>query len=734
MEDLKKQTAIRLAQEQQQQSQKQSQRPNHGFSGNHDAKDRAARATADPRQIGSSRPDQLHFATGRPRNTVRTETAAQHFQSRESSVVPHNPNTQDGAQAISAGRYYDQSSANTIGRKKGQNRQVITPPNVAGASHNGATRSPTRYQQDQRNWYQHPAPVPTMPVLSQPPSSQVFESPSHQALHSTAKSKLPHGLTVHELKEMTKARLQAEAAERHETEKHRQIRYDNQSIPPSDLESVPREAMGNLMNSDDHRSRVVQQQSKTVSDSRGSVPSLVQVHPLSAEQHQVARHPPQVSPLPPGLQHGYNRQLNSNASPYAECRGQDIGCAVGNRNQQESKMDTWETASVHSHNSTVASEYLGSESAFSGYAPQAEEASGAPFGRSRSYPVGNGGFTGAPEMPSYENTPNSALTSPGGSFFEVTVGAAPNRKRASTLSPRPGLTLLHEDRPFFSEQELGMPTFSASSRTLPIVTGNSFSPAAQAMPTDSPNVFGGTGVIGSATNDIFNRARTSSGGAANDIFNRARTSSGGASNDIFNRARTSSGGGANDIFNRARTSSTASLPAISHTAEEFALDRNSSAAVLTNQHLIGGAPIQEEVLNSATSSVLGSPILFNGSSSDLQSAATNGISSVFRDPSSMGLSVSDHSAILGAVDISSSQQNTRMDSFSSRVGSMDSFNDARARAAWNGSGSNVFLSGSGLMDNAASEETIGGDLASILKLSGAEERTEQDEFHTLRQF
>ena len=52
------------------------------------------------------------------------------------------------------------------------------------------------------------------PFTSFSPDGPHFSTTKTRNTSNTVKTKLPHGLTVHELKEMTKARLQSEAAEK----------------------------------------------------------------------------------------------------------------------------------------------------------------------------------------------------------------------------------------------------------------------------------------------------------------------------------------------------------------------------------------------------------------------------------------------------------------------------------------------------------------------------------------
>lgn len=291
----------------------------------------------------------------------------------------------------------------------------------------------------------HHRPVGEMPqmvnnqvynnVRYQPESQRQKPVSPHPSLDSVqqAKSKLPHGLTVSELKEMTKARLQAEALQ-----------------------------------------------------DRREVASTTPVPPFERA--------PSVSPHPGGMMHAPLRaRAHSSHSHYS----------------QDSRADTWENGSV----STVASDYLGSESAYGvGSFCGDERPSPCPFNRHPSFQPSPGGpvssFTDAP--PTDSVTFPGVLTSNGFHLDGQVGGYTPNRRRAATLSPKHGLGHLDEHRQVFVDGDApGLPSFSAS-----------------------------TGVL-------YPRGRGS--------FNNGR-------GHVM---------GNNFQPNRSRASSATSLPPISHTAEEF---------------------------------------------------------------------------------------------------------------------------------------------------------------------
>ena len=257
---------------------------------------------------------------------------------------------------------------------------------------------------------------------------------------------------------MTKARLQAEAAEHHDTEKQ-----GASSLYQSQQFQMIRERAsgGQDASSRDAASPYVHGQRGHFEAVGGHVsPLLVNKHitlkdtGLSVQSQRNA----------PGFQAGAAQQLSScppgfqsPPSPFASSRSHEPQISAGSQRESwpQTRMDGgWETASVASMNSTVGSEYLGSEAA---YTPQSEEIVGEiPFARSRTYPTS----AILAEKQMFESSPSFV---PSGSFFEHSGGFAPNRRRASTLSPRPGLTHLHEDRPLLvGGTELRIPSFDAS--------------------------------------------------------------------------------------------------------------------------------------------------------------------------------------------------------------------------------------------------------------------------------
>ena len=325
-----------------------------------------------------------------------------------------------------------------------------------------------------------------------------------------------------------------------------------------------------------------------------------------------------------------------------------------------------------SHNSTVASDYLGSESAFSsGYGGGLglngdESHPGLCLNRTQSHPV-----------PSRESTPTSLPSPLGSSYFDSSAAAmTSNRQRAVTLSPRPGLSLLHEDRPGFSDDALGIPSFSSSSRharqQLPSRSRRSFSPIMQKQGYFSD----GSGV------------------------GHGNTGAGVFSDAIYD--------------NRPRTSSAVSLPTISHTADEFALDgfAGNSSRCSSDGVIVGDTPVHEH----GTCSLARPGESFTSSSRYYGSGDLRPTPSIHRGERE-GVSAPPGLCHNGGI-VTGAFANPLI----ARTGIMDGMvnNNSRVRASTWVAGGDVFGT-SGLFESSL-DDTIAGDLASILKLSGAEEK------------
>ena len=243
------------------------------------------------------------------------------------------------------------------------------------------------------------------------------------------KPKLPHGLTVHELKQMTKARLQAEGPDTlSSNDKSRDFPLENRGMSPLDFDSLP-----------ETRDRTSSRDSGYCCNhinhgpvSSNPIPTMVQVN----QEYRDAEHgrQPQISPLPAIFQNAANAPVSAFNRP---------------------KADTWENLSVASE----FSENYGTESVYSVGVTSA-------YSQPIETNLFNQGSTLRGHAPSLmqedRNYPASAHTSPshGNRPFDATIGG--NRRRAMTHSPR--AVSIHEDRPILHTDELRIPSFSASAR------------------------------------------------------------------------------------------------------------------------------------------------------------------------------------------------------------------------------------------------------------------------------
>lgn len=256
------------------------------------------------------------------------------------------------------------------------------------------------------------------------PSNSHKGSDPNRLSASTTKSKLPHGLTVHELKEMTKARLQAEAAEKTDAER---------GLSPLHLEGSGSGELHEVVMSRDTTGRhdpvFVQQYPGAAQGEMGVilVPNMVHI--------QDGHRPPVTSfggrqfpssPLPPGM-HGIGHQQ------YMVAPDQSMESIVY---RTPARSETWDSASVASYNSTALSENLGSES----FADSDAFVSGNRT-RSFTYPAVQPvdlhppGLSAAPSN-SLSNLPSGYGSQPTLPAFDAAVGG--NRRRAVTLSPNTG--------------------------------------------------------------------------------------------------------------------------------------------------------------------------------------------------------------------------------------------------------------------------------------------------------
>jgi hypothetical protein len=289
------------------------------------------------------------------------------------------------------------------------------------------------------------------PSLNQPSNSHKGSDPNRLSA-STTKSKLPHGLTVHELKEMTKARLQAEAAEKNDAE---------QSLSPLPFEGS---GSGELHELPLYRDTTVRHDPVFVRQYAGAVHGEMGVILLP---NMV---PTQDGHRPPVTSFG-GRQLPTSPHPPA-MHGTGIGhqqFMVAPDQSMESmvyrtplRSETWDSASVASYNSTALSDNLGSESVVDSDAFISGNRT-----RSFTYPAVQPVDLHPPGLSAPPR--NSSLNLPsgyGGSqaalpAFDAAVGG--NRRRAVTLSPNTG-SILDDRAHYYGAQagrdQLQIPPFS----------------------------------------------------------------------------------------------------------------------------------------------------------------------------------------------------------------------------------------------------------------------------------
>lgn len=200
-----------------------------------------------------------------------------------------------------------------------------------------------------------------------------------------------------------------------------------------------------------------------------------------------------MSPLPPGPPGFQSLPSQTSLSSAPEVSRQS--------SWQQPGLEAWETGSVDTHNSTINSDYLGSESAY-----PMDEFGEIPFNRSRSYPVTPAGLDRQYDAPG-----NMAGNS---SYYEH---MNPNRRRAVTMSPRT-LSHLDEDRPSCG---------GVAGLSIPF-DSSSHNPAFRPSPIKDNGLSGYAGVsrtfsgpTGGTMRDVnfsFNRPRTASAPSVSSTF------------------------------------------------------------------------------------------------------------------------------------------------------------------------------------------------------------------------
>ena len=318
-----------------------------------------------------------------------------------------------------------------------------------------------------------------------------------QKEHLQRKQKLPHGLTVSELKEMTKARLQAEAAEKAMTDRNRDA-FDSRRMSPLDFDSVP-ETRERAPSRDSYQSNDIMHRGP---GSTSSIPSMVQVN---QQPRDVTGRQPQMSPLPAVFHNS------------------------GSISAFHQRTDARESVSVASHNSAALSENFGSESVYS----SGRGSVNVQLSESDTYPnqglllSGQQQGIGREEL-SYHSSQHASPNNGHLLYFDSAIGGT--RRRAMTSSPRP--ISIHEDHPIVYGDELRMPSFASPARNaLQSRPSGSYSPVRGYGPEECMSLHPGLAPLGGTD---LNRPRTFSATALPlrppDAFefnrNRANTFSG----------------------------------------------------------------------------------------------------------------------------------------------------------------------------------------------------------------
>eukprot|EP00578_Thalassiosira_sp_NH16_P007462 CAMPEP_0181109834 /NCGR_PEP_ID=MMETSP1071-20121207/18387_1 /TAXON_ID=35127 /ORGANISM="Thalassiosira sp., Strain NH16" /LENGTH=936 /DNA_ID=CAMNT_0023193555 /DNA_START=179 /DNA_END=2989 /DNA_ORIENTATION=- len=299
-------------------------------------------------------------------------------------------------------------------------------------------------------------------------------------------SKLPHGLTVQELKEMTRARLAAEA----EISGPEQGGSSDQSVHSAGTQTSSK---GSDQFSSSRGSNLAQQSNESVT--RNHVQSSESIRRDYSNQglnSQSFQSKLQQIPLPqqhnaPPQYNNYTRhsspvfgasaqsQFNSNQAPPPVVPRQ-LSPAFGlSSSQTRSQMqgDTWETASAAS--STLASEYQvpidsafhtgknggGGGAANMPFSSPISDSNAMTFNRGRCFSAGATTGITSSMPPPFEQHQHLAYHT---SYYDnVAPTGVANRQRCATVSP-PGMSRLHEDRPFLfsssDKERLAIPPLS----------------------------------------------------------------------------------------------------------------------------------------------------------------------------------------------------------------------------------------------------------------------------------
>lgn len=284
---------------------------------------------------------------------------------------------------------------------------------------------------------------------------------------SKHQSKLPHGLTVQELKEMTRARLAAEAEiggpEGSSDQSVHSVGTQNSSkgSDPFSL-GMSRSALSNesmtrnlVQSNESIRRDYPNQGMNCQSFTQGQQQQMQQMQPPNPPRYNYPRHSsPVFDPGPPPNQfNGGNRRTPRQTSPVFAL----------SQSQTRSQGEAWDTASAAS--STPAPDYLdavfqpGHKAAGPGPLPFSSpmrDSNAMRFNRGRCFSAGAG-------------VPSSFERHQAVYYDHVPLSGGANRERCATCSP-PGMSRLHEDRPFpistGEKERLAIPSLSEPRRRL----------------------------------------------------------------------------------------------------------------------------------------------------------------------------------------------------------------------------------------------------------------------------
>eukprot|EP00538_Stauroneis_constricta_P006205 CAMPEP_0119546710 /NCGR_PEP_ID=MMETSP1352-20130426/1007_1 /TAXON_ID=265584 /ORGANISM="Stauroneis constricta, Strain CCMP1120" /LENGTH=731 /DNA_ID=CAMNT_0007591435 /DNA_START=50 /DNA_END=2245 /DNA_ORIENTATION=- len=314
-------------------------------------------------------------------------------------------------------------------------------------------------------------------------ANQTQAMPNAAALDRNGKPKLPHGLTVQELKQMTKARLQAEAAERSDASVGSFEQQGRQFSPIVLDQSAPGVRREDFGASDVHNLQQLQPSlsaSRSFAESYPDVPSSVQLSPNARQQ---------PSPIPQSFH--TSAPSNGFAKPNFVERSNEAHLTWS---QPQSKSDAWDNASVTSN----ISEY-------SGYVSQngggLDDMGSATFVRARSNTApGPGGLPMEYKGRSFNSSPSTPGAGVGvGMGFDAAIGS--NRRRAQTMSPG-GSTNVKRTQAMFVNASHGFDSFSAPG-VAPLSAQRMTSPSTQMVPSvfrqapvDNMSASGNVGIWG----------------------------------------------------------------------------------------------------------------------------------------------------------------------------------------------------------------------------------------------